>query len=91
MKQSEAFTPPKPWNPDRFRSVITSLEDHTIIDQEAIPWCTTHDMNVTIGHKYRTWIWDGCIAAVTEWRDDTDSCVISTGGPDHKWWFDGSA
>lgn len=58
------------------------------VTQEAIPWCTTHDMKVTIGHKYREWIWDGCIVAVNEWRDNTDTCVVSEGGPDHKWWQD---
>ena len=78
MRQSEAFTPPKPWTPDRFRSVITSLADHTIIDQEAIPWCTNHDNPST---DTECW-WGGVGQKV---------CIISTGGPAHKWWRDGPA
>ena len=78
------FSPPKPWNPERFRSVITSLEDKTLVDQTAIPWCTTHDHHVDttglIGCDYLTTI-DQC-------EPITDRCVVSTGPPDHKWWKD---
>ena len=66
------FTPPKPWTPDAFRSVVTSLEDHTIVDQVAIPWCTTHDRPDELD----------------EYGDDGGLCEVSTGGPDHKWWRD---
>ena len=72
------FTPPKPWAPDRFRSVVTSLEDKTIINLEAISWCTTHDNEAV--HEQGT----GCYQAIAigNWSDS----VISSGGPDHKWW-----
>ncbi len=70
------FTPPKPWAPDRFRSVITSLEDQTIIDMEAIPWCTTHDSTMIPDEP-------GC-----DLRYDAKPCALSRGGPDHKWWRD---
>ena len=82
MDQHEAFPPPKPWNPDRFRSVITSVTDHTIIDQEAIPWCTKHDH---MAERTRDGNW------LNECAFDPEFCMISTGGPDHKWWCDGSA
>ena len=71
------FTPPKTWAPDRFRSVVTSLEDHTIIGQEAIPWCTTHSDVASLDAEK-------CWAYVVE----PGACVISSGGPDHKWWKD---
>ncbi len=71
------FTPPKPWAPDRFRSVVTSLEDKTIIDPEAIPWCTTHD------HQSNESL-HACLAGIIK----EGACHISTGGPDHKWWKD---
>ena len=70
------FTPPKPFYPDSFRSVITSLEHKTIVDQKAIPWCTTHD---------GTMIPDEPSCDV---RFDEKPCVLSTGGSDHKWWVD---
>ena len=70
------FTPPKPWNPDRFRSVITSLEDQTIIEQTAIPWCTEHDVTMIPDEP-------SCDARYNE-----NPCVLSVGGPDHRWWQD---
>ncbi len=52
-------------------------QDMRAISQEAIPWCTTHDMTI-IGDD------DYC------WKIDYDKldCVISSGGLDHKWWKD---
>ena len=74
------FKPPKPWNPDSFRVVCTSLADHTLVDQRAIPWCTTHDAEQA---DYDDICWKGV------WRPNAGGvCVISTGGPDHKWWKD---
>ena len=50
-------------------------------NREAIPWCTTHnrDAYVTTG---------GCgdVRYSDECYEDTTRCVVSTGGPDHKWW-----
>ena len=47
----------------------------------AIPWCTTH--NERFSHTNS----DEC--AVGYWNSDVNSsCVISSGGPDHKWWMD---
>ncbi len=76
------FTPPKPWAPDRFRSVVTSLEDHTIIGQEAIAWCITHDS--PSGNM------EGVPMCGIGYLANTEAgrCVISNGGPDHKWWKD---
>ena len=50
--------------------------------QEAIPWCTTHD---DFAHDTT------CSAFIVAVEHDSDvpaACVISMGGPDHKWWVD---
>ena len=74
------FTPPKPWTPDRIRAVITSLEDKTIIDQEAIPWCTTHNAKG---------IRPDLVCDLAQFAEfPVTDCNISMGGPDHKWWKD---
>ena len=43
--------------------------------QEAIPWCTFHKRSVVFPES-------GLCA------DGPVGCMISTGGPDHKWWRD---
>ncbi len=58
-------------------------------DQVAIPWCTTHDNGACYynGAVYETGCWthDNISSRSTaNWPD----CVISQGGPDHKWWKD---
>ncbi len=57
--------------------------------QTAIPWCTTHDSKQASTPDRREnlvceqwWIMAGRSDAM--WG----TCVISTGGPDHKWWED---
>ncbi len=40
--------------------------------QEAIPWCITHDQPDELD----------------EYGDHGGLCEVSTGGPDHKWWKD---
>ena len=62
------------------RGVITSF-DKPICNQEAIPWCTTHDNIAGTTEK-------GC-KGFTRWNATSGyDCVISTGGSDHKWWVD---
>lgn len=48
------------------------------IKREPIPWCTTHNTSV------------GAESSVCDYGDLSGhgGCVISTGGPDHKWWRD---
>ncbi len=72
-----AFSPPKSWNPNRFRSVVTSLGDQTIVDQTGIPWCTAHKTSLPDADD---WCW--------KMGSDKADCVISRGGLDHKWWVD---
>ena len=43
-------------------------------EQTPIPWCTTHDTKGDNTHLM--------------FRRGQKICVISTGGPDHKWWKD---
>lgn len=43
--------------------------------QTAIPWCTTHDREAKFDK--------GKLVGQGE-----KVCVISNGGPDHKWWID---
>ena len=48
------------------------------VTQQAIPWCTTHDLpSCPLPARF-------CYEAYR----DPFSCSISTGGPDHKWWRD---
>ncbi len=53
--------------------------------REAIPWCTTHDFgechcgHVEVCH---------CQSHDAVSAGPINTCVISTGGPDHKWWKD---
>ena len=47
----------------------------------AIPWCTIHD-NIAGTTE------NGC-KGFTKWDVKSGyDCMISTGGPDHKWWKD---
>ena len=54
------------------------------ITQTAIPRCTAHNMGGLID--------DRCVAGQMRIDDPTSDepagCVISRGGPDHKWWRD---
>jgi len=63
--------------------VMVPIPHELIIDdyltQTAIPWCTTHDSSMTT---------DGQRCLVQTIFDYAEGCVISTGGPDHKWWKD---
>ena len=50
--------------------------------QQPIPWCIPHDdMAAGSGDRCRGFSFYG-----TKW--DVNECIISTGGPDHKWWVD---
>ncbi len=51
--------------------------------QTAIPWCTRHDS--------KAYVREDDLASSCQQADGygwIDQCVISTGGPDHKWWRD---
>ena len=48
-------------------------------DQTAIPWCTTHDQKADDVV---------CVIGSGDCGYVRLPCVISTGGPDHKWWKD---
>ena len=48
----------------------------------AIPWCTTHEQAAIPGNITMP----ACRHAVDV--DQVEDCVISMGGPDHKWWVD---
>ncbi len=43
--------------------------------QTAIPWCTIHNVSDVVGN-------------MCSLRQLGVDCVISRGGPDHKWWRD---
>ena len=62
---------------------LDEIEEIAVVrDQEAIPWCTTHDNIECDGAEYPT-----CWARI-HGETEGDVCVISHGGPDHKWWKD---
>ncbi len=73
-------------NPSTESLVTRSLlgwefENPDVYKQTAIPWCTTHDDIAS---------WDALNERCWAYgRTTTEgACVISTGGPDHKWWMD---
>lgn len=49
--------------------------------QQAIPWCTTHDLKAFTDGSDACWLEEGL-------ENNPRRCEISTGGPDHKWWKD---
>lgn len=53
------------------------------ITQTPIPWCTTHD---SYGYVRPKGLPDACQQAEAYGWEGL--CVISTGGPDHRWWQD---
>lgn len=57
-----------------------------VVKQEAIAWCTTHDL--TICEAVTTNDAGGdphCSGSHNAFASD---CTISTSGPEHKWWRD---
>ena len=67
------------------------------IKREAIPWCTTHNQ-IALGVDAYAVCYDPAQVPAhqldywgqSEPAPNRDGCVISTGGPDHKWWKDES-
>ena len=58
---------------------LDEIEEIAVVkDQEAIPWCTTHDLPDLFS--------DGMCADSRV--VSLDECNISQGGRDHKWWKD---
>jgi hypothetical protein len=50
--------------------------------QKAIPWCTTHGCSLSGRGGV-------CLKRLAAGRpDQMDACVLSFGGPEHKWWHD---
>ncbi len=49
-----------------------------VLTRTAIPWCTFHDYQAM----------SDVIGCPADYRGLDESCDISTGGPDHKWWKD---
>ena len=63
------------------------------IRREPIPWCTTHDRDAhmtTWSVKEQQQTPGGCgeVRLSDECYEDITRCIVSTGGPDHKWWRD---
>ena len=57
-------------------------ENPDVYNQEAIPWCTTHNVQRSGDQPY-------CKDARAPDIDaEIHECEISSGGPDHKWWKD---
>ena len=50
--------------------------------QEAIPWCVKHDSMAEDNYMC-----DVEVGSPTD-KNVKPDCVVSTGGPDHKWWKD---
>ncbi len=61
-----------------------TLERRIGIDdiQTAIPWCTYHNYAAVYDRGYHH------CQEQSEGHGGRDSCVISMGGPTHKWWVD---
>ncbi len=64
--------------------VFVSGVDTDFSEQVAIPWCTAHnDMASWDALDEQCW-------ARSHQGPGEGECVISMGGPDHKWWKDAS-
>ncbi len=57
---------------------------HKPVEQTAIPWCTTHDRSMTDEFVECDW----SALQVEAGRFGGAGCVVSSGGPDHRWWQD---
>ena len=72
------------WKPIQGADIRLTQPIETV-GQQAIPWCTTHDISKDIPNPNpaadRP---EDCLLA--EYREG--ECVISRGGPKHKWWVD---
>ena len=74
------------WKPIQGADIRLTQPIETV-GQQAIPWCTTHKRSVERGAQ----LLDKPVVCSfhTDMRDpDYGDCVISTGGPEHKWWVD---
>ena len=85
IPEGEGFHSPyvgsEPWS----EGTVTVDGDMMPVEQQAIPWCTTHDISKDIPNPNPAADRPGdCFLA--EYREG--ECVISTWGPDHKWWVD---
>ena len=59
------------------------------VEQDAIPWCTFHKRPLGTGAGGDYLMSEVCAAPPTETDiPEIYDCVISTGGPEHKWWVD---
>ena len=73
---------------------VVAIKGEPVSNQQAIPWCTTHDEKLPNGpelEKDEPRCWFDYFYGVKDSdgnRIDPLMCVISTGGPDHKWWKD---
>ena len=77
----------EPWT----EGTVTVDGDMMPVEQQAIPWCTFHDRPLGTGAGGGDFnpLDEAC--AVPPTTKDTlglYDCVISTGGPSHKWWVD---
>ena len=59
---------------------VVGLAPIRIHRQEPIPWCTTHDRMMDDELARQRWCYEA--------GSDEQPCVVSMGGPDHKWWKD---
>ncbi len=62
--------------------MVTVDGDMVPVEQHAIPWCTFHHR--PLGTDFKTCAHPPEKVPMPEIYD----CVISTGGPEHKWWVD---
>ena len=75
------------------------VENPDVYKQRAIPWCTTHDDRATymqdecrfvqqFGNEPEGSMLHQAFELAAQFISGGAECVISTGGPDHKWWKD---
>ena len=60
------------------------------VSVKAIPWCTTHGHQIPGGDNPDNRCWFSFRYEVQAPNGEilTDTCVASTGGPEHLWWVD---
>ncbi len=87
---------PVKFEPD-FLRLVQEMPAGPIKVVTAIPWCTTHDDRATYsqdecqfvqqyGHEPEDSLLHEAFELTAQFISGGAECVISTGGPDHKWW-----
>ena len=60
-----------------YQGITDGVYQFPSLSVKAIPWCTTHDSRVEDDYCHHA-----------DRSHNIGDCIVSTGGPEHKWWMD---